>query len=230
MDHVYQRIVAELLDEVVTGRIAAGEWLPKIDDIAARHACSPNSAKEAVRALEERHVVEVHAGQGQVVLAGDRWRVLDRDVAEATLVRHDDQRLLGEAVEYLRLVEISAARLAATKAQSGDVALLSQILDQMRAASGGGNGRAAHDDRFVEAETGFHRTLILLARNRFLASALEDLHPAIARVRRRRVPERDSAVIVLHERIVRALEERDETAIAAATDAYGRHLASWLRV
>src|SRR3954469_709612 len=120
MDRVYQRIVPDLLDDVVTGQLAAGDCLPKIDDIAAQHACSPNAAKEAVRALAERGVVEVHAGRGQVVLARDRWKLLDREVAEAVLLRQGDQRLLGEAVDFLRHLEIAAAKLAVTKAKKRD--------------------------------------------------------------------------------------------------------------
>src|SRR4051794_30882477 len=223
MDRLYQRIVTELLDEIVAGRIAAGEPLPKVDDIAARHACSPTAAREAIRALEERRVVAVRAGKE--VLPDDRWRMLDHDVAEATLLRHADQRLLREAVDFLRLVEARAATLAARKLTDGDVAMLAQLLDGMRAASRDGAG-----DRFEDAEAEFHRTLILLARNRFLAGALEALYPVVARVRRRRAADRDPAVIMLHERIVTALAQRDGALAAAAADDYGRHLASWLRV
>jgi GntR family transcriptional repressor for pyruvate dehydrogenase complex len=230
MDRVYRRILSALLDDIVTARIAPGEWLPKVDDIAARHACGPNAAREAIRALEERRVVAVHAGKGQEVLPSDRWNLLDRDVAEATLLRGGDQRLLAEAVDYLRHAEIVAATLAVSSISDGDVAQMAQILDEMRAASRGGNGKPDYDDRFVAAETDFHRTLFLVTGNRFIASGLEQLHPIIATVRRQRAPDRDPSVIMLHARIVAALEQRDRSAVAAAADAYGRHLASWLRV
>jgi GntR family transcriptional regulator, transcriptional repressor for pyruvate dehydrogenase complex len=226
MERAYRRVFAELLDEIVAGRIGAGESLPKADDIALRHVCSPGAAREAIRALEERRLVEVHAGQGQTVLADDRWMMLDRDVAEATLLRTRDPQLLREAVEFLRVVETQAAMLAAARAKDGDVLLLEQTLDQMRESSRGGNG----DDRFALAESEFHRALVLIAGNRFLASALEPLHPVIELARRRRAADRDPSVIVQHERIVAAVSARDATAAAAAADDYGRHLASWLRV
>ena len=100
----------------------------------------------------------------------------------------------------------------------------------MRRAARGANGASTRDQRFVVAEADFHRTLMMLTGNRFLASSIEDLHAVLARVRRRHAPDRDPLVIVLHERIVAALRERDATAAAAATDDYARHLASWLRV
>jgi DNA-binding FadR family transcriptional regulator len=110
--------------------------------------------------------------------------------------------------------------LAARKLKEGDLALLEQTLGRMRDP----------DDDFAAAEEAFHRTLLLISGNRFLASALESLHPVIARVRRQRVPQRDAAVVRAHERIMAALGERDATATAAAVDAYAHRLASWLRV
>jgi DNA-binding FadR family transcriptional regulator len=229
MDRVYRRIMSELLDDIVTGEIPAGEWLPTVSDVAVRHACSPGAAREAIRALEERRVIEVHAGAGQQVVGSDRWAVLDRDVAEAALLRHPDHQLLGEAVDYFRHCEIQVSKLAARRVRDGDLRLLTETLDEMRAASRGGNGAGVGDAHFEEAEAFFHRAFTLIARNRFIASSLEGLHPVLARARRERAADRDPVVVRLHERIVAALEARDPVAAAAAADDYGRHLAGWLR-
>jgi DNA-binding FadR family transcriptional regulator len=218
MDRVYRRIVCELLDEVVTGAIPAAGWLPTVEDIAARHACSTGAVREAIRALEERRVVEVHAGQGQQVLAAEHWALLDRDVLEAAVLRHREPQLLREAVEALRLFEVQGALLAVPRLRQGDLTQLTQTLDRMRA------------DTFVEAETSFHRSLMSISGNRFVASALESLHPTLALARRRWAPERDPVVIRLHEGMLAALAERDPAAVASAMEAYGNHLASWLRV
>jgi DNA-binding FadR family transcriptional regulator len=224
MERVYRRIVGELLDDIVAGRIAAGAALPRLDDIAARHACSRGAAREAVRALEERRVVAE-----QIVLGADEWALLDRDVAAAALLRHNDPRLLREAIDALRLFEIHAAILAAPKVRDGDLTLLGQTLDGMRELSRGGNGAMHTGEGFAEAEAFFHRTLVLISGNRFLAGALESLHPVIASVRHHRAAGRDAAVVGQHERIMAALTARDPTAAAAAIDGYGRQLASWLR-
>jgi DNA-binding FadR family transcriptional regulator len=219
MDRIFRRILSELLDEIVGGGIPAGSWLPKADDIAARHACSVGTAREAIRALEERRLVEVHAGQGQEVLTADHWALLDRDVAEAALRRSGDPQLLREAIDALRLLEIEVAKLAAPRMSEGDLALLEQTLDRMRDST----------DQVAEAEEAFHRTLALISDNRFLASALESLYPAVAGVRRQRTPDRHGPLVRAHERIMAALREHNPTAAAAAIDAYSRQLASWLR-
>ena len=214
--------MGELLDDIVTGAVPPAAWLPRIDDIAARHACSLSTAREAIRALEERRVVAVHAGQGQQVLGAERWALLDGDVLDAAVVRHRDPQLLREAVAAFRALEIEAAKLAAPRVTAGDLALLERTLDQMRGST--------HDRGFADAEARFHQVLVSVSGNRVLAGALEALHPALARVRRRTAADRDPVVVRLHAGILAALAERDAAAAAAAVESYGRHLKGWLRV
>ena len=230
MDRTYQPIMKQLLGEVVSGAIPAGSWLPRVEDIAARHVTSTGPVREAIRALAERGIVDVHAGRGQVVLDSDHWALLDRDVLEAALLRHRDPRLLREAIDTLRLFEVQGALLAAGRVERGDLDELEQILDQMRAASRGGNGAHSRGDRFVEAETTFHHILMASTGNRVLVSALRFLHPTLARVRCESSANRDDAVVSLHEAMHAALAAHDPAAAAAAMESYGKHLASWLRV
>ena len=230
MERLYRRIMNELLDQIVRGAIRPASWLPRVEDIATRHACSPGPVREAIRALEERRIVAVHAGRGQAVLDADHWTLLDEDVLDAALVRHRDPQLLREAIEALRLVEIQGAMLAAPRVERGDLDELSQILGQMRASSRGGNGATDRTSVFLDAETTFHHLLMASSGNRFLVSTLRYLHPSLARVRLRSAADRDDAVIGLHEGMLAALTDRDPAAAAAAMERYGNSLASWLRV
>lgn len=230
MERLYRRIMNELLDQVVTGAARPAGWLPTVEDIAARHACSTGPVREAIRALEERRIVTVHAGRGQTVLDADHWTLLDEDVLEAVLVRHRDPQLLREAIEALRLYEVQGALLATPRIGRGDVDELSQILDQMRAAARGGNGAERRADMFLDAETTFHHILMASTGNRFLVSTLRFLHPTVALVRYRSAADRDDAVVRLHEGMLAALADGDPAAAAAAMERYGDQLMSWLRV
>jgi GntR family transcriptional repressor for pyruvate dehydrogenase complex len=218
MDRLYERIMGELLDDIVAGALPVAGRLPSVEEIAARHACGASAAREAIRALEERRVVEVLPGRGQQVRTSEQWALLDPDVLAATILRHRDPQLLREAVEALRLYEVQGALLATPRLTEGDLGQLAQTVDRMRG------------EQFVDAEATFHRTLMSISGNRFIAAALEFLHPTLARARRRFAPERDAAVVRLHETMLAALAERDPAAVAAAVEAYGRHLAGWLRV
>jgi DNA-binding FadR family transcriptional regulator len=228
MDRLYRRIALDLLDGVVSHDIPAADWLPRIDDIAARYACTPTVAREAVRALVERGIVDAHRGRGHQVNASDRWNLLDPDVASAVLLDHPTRELTREAVEAFTLVQTQAAMLAAKRMISGDIALLEGSLERMRDASEGRNGTRYDWDQFVGAEAEFHETLTRLSHNRFLLPMVSTLHAVIAEARRDQAPERDQAAIRLHENIVAALREADAAAAAAAIEAYGSRLRTWL--
>lgn len=216
MDRRYRQVMSELLDGVVSGEFPAETWMPGVEVIAADRACSVAAAREALRALEERRVVEVVHGRGPRVRADDRWDLLDGDVANAVLFERPARSFLADAVEAFRLVETQAAMLAARRAAPGDVRLISGVLDRMR------------DGGSTRAEVDFHRTLALVANNRFVASMLETLPAVLVAARRRRSPGRDAMAVRLLARVVPALRETDPTAAAAAIEDYGRRLPGWL--
>jgi DNA-binding FadR family transcriptional regulator len=230
MERLYQRIMTELLDGVVSGAIPPASRLPRVKDMAERRACSVGPVREAIRALAERRIVKVQAGRGQEVLDADHWDLLDRDVLEAVLVRQRDPQLLREAIDALRLYEVQVALRAARRVRPGDLTELGQILDQMRESARGGNGAEDRADVFLDAETTFHHILMAASGNRIMVSALRFLHPTVALARHRLAPERDAAVVRFHENMLLAFRERDPTAAAGAMESYGNHLASWLRV
>jgi DNA-binding FadR family transcriptional regulator len=230
MERLYLRIMSELLDQIVSGAIRPASRLPKVEDIAARHACSPGTVREAIRGLEERRIVTVRAGRGQTVLDADHWALLDEEVLAAALVRHRDPQLLREAIEALRLHEVQGALLAAPRIGRGDLDELSQIVDQMRESARGGNGAEHRAEVFLDAERTFHHILMASSGNRFLVSTLRFLHPTLALVRYRLAADRDDAVVRLHEGMLAALADRDPAAAAAAMERYGSQLMSWLRV
>jgi GntR family transcriptional regulator, galactonate operon transcriptional repressor len=230
MERVYQRILSDLLDDIVAGAIPLGATLPKAGDIAGRHACSIGAAREAIRALEERRVIAVRAGRGQTLLGPDEWNLLDREICEATLLRRRDPGLLREAVEALTRYETQGVLVAVPRVTNGDLTLLEQTLDRMRELARGANGTRDPAERFAEEEAKFHRSLMVTSGNRFMASALEALHSTLALTRSRHAPERDPAVIRAHETLMAGLAERDVSAVAAAIERYGRQLLTWLRV
>src|SRR5919199_6413356 len=103
MDRDVRRVMLELLEEIAAGEIAAGEPVGDEQRVSERHDCSPEGARAAIRALEERRVVAAEDGGAVLALARDRWSLLDRDVAMVLLLRRRDAQALRDAVETLRL-------------------------------------------------------------------------------------------------------------------------------
>lgn len=221
------RIMLDLLDAIIGDGIEGDGWLPDADELAARYSSDRESAVRAIEGLTLRGLVETGARAARV-LPPDRWQLLDRDVAEAVLVEHPAPSYTLEAVEAYRLLAREAGRLAARQARRGDVRNLAGYLDHMKASDRNGGGMVAPGERLVDAETSFHRSLMLISGNRFLAAMVEPLHLALAEARRRRAPEFDAETIRAHERILHAVREADSEAAFVAIDRYGLQLARWL--
>jgi DNA-binding FadR family transcriptional regulator len=214
----------------VSNEIPNADWLPRIDDIAARYVCAPSVAREAVRALAERGIVHERRGRRHQVNDAAAWNLLDRDVANAILLDHPTSEMVRDAVEAVKLVQTQAAVLAAERSLSGDVKLLDAWIDWMRDAVAGRRTTSDGDDAFVVGEAHFNDTVTRLSNNRYLVPMLSTLHPVLATARRLRVPERDEAVIRLSETIVAGIAAGDPAAAAAAIETWGARLASWLKI
>lgn len=222
-----RRIMLDLLDAIIGDGIEGDGSLPEADELAARYASDRESAVRAIEGLTLRGLAEADA-EATRILPPDRWQLLDRDIAEAVLVEHPAASYTLEAVEAYRLVAREAGRLASQQARRGDVRSLAGYLDHMKASDRNGGGTVTPGERFVDAETWFHRTLMLVSGNRFLAAMAEPLHPALAEARRRRAPEHDAETVRAHERILTAVREADSEAAFVAIDSYGLQLARWL--
>ena len=81
----HQDVVEALLDRIVAGEFAPGERLPKEVVVAELYGVNRGTAREALRALEERRVAIVKHGRGSIVQPQSSWNVLDPTVAAALL-------------------------------------------------------------------------------------------------------------------------------------------------
>src|SRR5258705_5971462 len=113
MSRLHEDVARSLMDEIVSGAAAAGEWLPREVDLAAGFAVSRGVVRETIHSLRLRGVVEVRHGRGARVLPEERWNLLDADVLLAVASAPARRALLGEVLECRRTLEAEAAALAA---------------------------------------------------------------------------------------------------------------------
>jgi DNA-binding FadR family transcriptional regulator len=161
----HQDVVEALLDRIVAGEFTPGDRLPKEVVVAEQYGVNRGTAREALRALEERRVAIVRHGRGSIVQPHGSWNVLDPTVASALLTARG-RAGFGREIDYARYtVEPELAALAAEHASRVDRAAL---------------GRATSEDAPAGA---FIAELGRIARNRPLASvavALRQLAPVAA--------------------------------------------------
>ncbi|HWK28564.1 MAG TPA: FadR/GntR family transcriptional regulator [Solirubrobacter sp.] len=173
-----------LIADIVSGHLAVGESLPRETDLASRFRVSRGVARECIRGLEERGLVTVKHGRGATVSPEADWDLFSPDVLRAVLQGPRGATVLGEYLECRRILEITAAGLAAERASADDLAELSDALERMRVAAERAAVSGAAEDLYHEADIAFHDAVIRATGNRALACMTEPIHRALATARR----------------------------------------------
>lgn len=224
MSRLHRTAMRELLEDIVSGDLGAGEMLPRELDLAERFQVSRGVVRECLRGLEERGVVRVKHGRGATVTERPDWDVFDPDVLEVLLESPQGDELEAEAMECQRLLEVEAAGLAAQRAQDRDLAELTGAVERMVDAAGHAQRNPAAIDRFYDADLDFHRAVVRASRNRAIGRMSRPLHRALAIAARRRgdVSELPHTVGE-HHRILAAVAAGNAQ---AARDAMAAHLST----
>src|SRR4051794_36485206 len=166
----YSDVMRELLDAVVGGEYREGDWLPSELDLRGRFGAGRGVLREALRGLEERGLLVVHAGRGGRVQQRERWDTRDPHVLRACIGRGPEPAILTDTIDARAGIEQLAAQRAIRHATAADLDLLGAQIEQMEWAIELADARTAEaGDPFAAAEAWFHHTLALLSDNAQLA-------------------------------------------------------------
>jgi DNA-binding FadR family transcriptional regulator len=230
MPRRYSDVMGDLLLAVVRGQFPEGEWLPSETELSATLGCGRGTLREALRGLQERGLILVHAGRGQEVLQREYWDTRDPEVLRACIASGPERTLLADTIETRTVVEEAAARLVIEHATDADLDQLAALIAEMERALAPGAARTfTAGDPLVVAEAWFHHTLALLSGNAQLAKVVEPLHAVLALERRQRAADRDAAVVRHHHRILEGLSSREAELAVEAVATYARQLRRWTR-
>ena len=206
---------------IASGEFAAGDRLPKENELAARLGVSRGSLREAIRALERVGVVAARQGDGTYLTR--LTPALLRDVMSIVMDFTQDESIL-QLLEIRRVLEPAATGLAAARASEEELDQVRAAMDAMR--------RARDPEPLVEADAAFHSAIAHAAGNPALASLLDNLSGPTIRARvwhaieERRAGDEAKAE---HERILAALEARDPDLARAASAVHVAGVEDWLR-
>ncbi len=151
--------------EVLANRIMAGEYpegatldLPTLRE---ELDVSLTALREALKVLSAKGMIDARQKRGTFVQPRTSWNMLDADVMRWRITSSTDPGLFGQLTEVRAVVEPAAARMAAERATDADLAELATALDLMATAES--------VDAAVDADIAFHRRLLLVTHNDFLA-------------------------------------------------------------
>lgn len=195
---LYQQVAEKIADAIATGRYERGARLPAERDLADEHGVSRPTIREAMIALEMRHLVEARQGSGVYVSQsppGEAKGVSELDVGAF------------ELIEARMVFEGEAAALAATAISSEALAELEKALEVM-----------AQDDRSpraVDADRRFHLLIAEATGNSLVRSAIDtlwtirDRSPLCVRMFAQARKEGVMPRVAEHQAIIDALVARD---------------------
>jgi DNA-binding FadR family transcriptional regulator len=230
MARQYEEVMEELVHAVVSGEYAEGARLPSEPRLGERFGSGRGVIREAVRGMEERGLVTVRAGRGQVILQREHWDSRNPDVFLALVKHGPDPEVLADAIDARAVIEREVAVRVCRQATDADLRLLRERVDEMAAAYTTGRRTFDATDPLTVADAAFHDLLCRLSGNAMLAKLIEPLHLPLAEIRRIRAAARDRAFIMHHRRILEGVSSREPELAEAAVTGYARQLARWVGV
>src|SRR6201994_2982267 len=102
MSRLHRHLMRVLIADIVSGALPTGAALSREGDLATQFGVSRGVARECIRGLEERGLVDVKHGRGATVTPEDRWNVFDPEVLGALLDCDQGAAILGEYLQCRR--------------------------------------------------------------------------------------------------------------------------------
>jgi GntR family transcriptional repressor for pyruvate dehydrogenase complex len=216
-DEAIQRIKAM----IVSGQLGPGDRLPPEKELADQLGLSRSSMREAVKALEVIRVLDVRRGDGTYVTSLEPRLLLE---AIGFVVDLQDDVSLLEVFGVRRMLESQATGIAARAATEEDVNRLRRELETIEADT--------DIETLVEHDVRFHRAIIELTGNRYLASLIDSLTSQTVRARLWRGLTEAGAVertLAEHRAIVAAVAAHDVELASALATTHIAGVEQWLR-
>jgi len=210
---LYEQIVEQIEESILTGSLKPGDQLPAERDLAQRFGVSRTAVREAVKTLQEKGLVEAYSGKGTFITNGTSQAIrqsLDR------MMKFGQQYGSEHLVEVREILEPEIAALAASCATEQHIASLREavaVIDRLNDEC----------DAYIEADLDFHLALAEAAANPLILALIDSI-VGLLREQRARIFGVDGGPArgqFHHKRILSAIERHDP---ASAREMMHAHL------
>ncbi len=205
-DKVYEG-VAKQIERLILKKLQPGDKLPSERDLAESLGVSRSSIRDAIRSLELMGMVEPRQGAGTIV----RQISSDSLVNPLANARKRKEELVGELLDFRKMLEPSLASRAATRVSAEELAEMEDILKRQDEKLRNGESTIAED-------TEFHYAIALASGNSVVRKVLDTLMDLLrdSRERSLQVDGRPQKSLAGHRKILAALNRHDADAAKLA--------------
>jgi GntR family galactonate operon transcriptional repressor len=172
-DRLFEQIVEQVGQRIVSGEYAPGERLPSEPVLAAQYGVSKPAVREAMKILAAKRLISIHQGRGTFVNPRDDWNVLDQFILAATM----PVVALRHLVEVRRHFEPEIAALAAERATRADLEWMREVLDHA--------SQRLDLEEHVRWDTAFHQALARATGNPVYEIIMNSMGELLVESRRR---------------------------------------------
>ena len=196
---LYEEIVLQIEKLIKKGNLKEGDQLPPERKLAEIFQVSRNSVREAIRALEEKGILESKPGDGTYVILKEKDFLIE---GLASAIQREKDKL-SKIFEFRRLIEPQICVLAAENATKRDVVQLKKILERQRIAIGLGKIAIAEDNEF-------HLYLAKATKNPIMLNMIKILNQSLNESRSEflQSAKRRTLSLHAHQRILEAIENK----------------------
>lgn len=169
--NLHKQVVHELGRLIVSGKLKAGENLPREELLAEQMSVSRTALREAIKVLAAKGLIESRQKTGTRVRDPAHWNQLDADVLGWRCASMPTESFVEKLVEMREIVEPAAAAAAARRRSPAQLVALKEAYDAMAAAT--------DLDSWAEADMRFHERLLHAANNELMSSLFSVIETAL---------------------------------------------------
>lgn len=208
---IHGQIVEEVGNRIVRGDWEPGEQLPDESVFGTELDVSRTVIREAMKVLSEKGMIESRPRIGTRVTSQDRWNHLDPDVLKWIFANEPTKKNADDLIELRRMIEPSAAKLAANRISDDELEALKQAFQEMVDAG---------DDveKGIEPDLRYHRIVLMASGNQMLVPLGHTIESALASSFRISSSVHNNRIASLkrHEAVIHAIAARDGNLAEAA--------------
>ncbi|MEP7288338.1 MAG: FadR/GntR family transcriptional regulator [Chloroflexota bacterium] len=208
------QIVDEIGKSIVRGDRQAGDTFPSEPELGVQLGVSRTVIREAIKILGEKGLVESHVKTGAQIQPRHKWNLLDPDILAWEYDAGPRDAFLYKLSEVRRVIEPSAAKLAAIRATDDEISFIEQAYQQMAA-------NLNDIDAFINADMQFHAGIVKASHNEILEQIVNTIREALVASRKvtLQLPNSGYESLPQHYAIWVAIKEHDEVAAQNAMEA-----------